>query len=161
MRRNSGRFLVIEIVIVAALVAFMIFMLVSGGSADVPMEKIEAGMEEEATVRELRKKTLADAAGNLGFELPAADEGIYYRMDDIMDVRELFIARIEDDDEREAVSAAVTEYMEEKRDSFEGYGTDQFGLLSNGIITEKGPYLFFGVSEDVLVWESKFLSLLR
>ncbi len=161
MRRSSGRFLVIEIVIAAALVAFMIFMLVSGGSADVPMTKIEAGMEEESSVAELRKKTLADAAGNLGFEVAAVDEGIYYRMDDIMDVRELFIARIEDDDEREAVLAAVTKYMEEKRDSFEGYGTDQFGLLSNGIITEKGPYLFFGVSEDVLAWESKFLSLLR
>lgn len=161
MRQRGGKFIIIEILIIAAFIAFMIFMLASGSSADVPMSEIEAAMEEEASVKELEKKTVLDAAGNIAFEAAAVDEGIYYRVDDIMDVRELFIARIEDDDARETVLEAVTKYAEEKRDSFEGYGTDQFGLLSNAVITEKGAYIFFGVSEDVLLWESKFLSALK
>lgn len=153
--------MVIEILIIAGFIAFMVFMLASGSSADVPMSDIEAVMEKDKSVTDLQKKTVADAAGNMAFDAAAVEEGIYYRVDDIMDVRELLIARIDDDDARETVLEAITKYAEEKRDSFEGYGTDQFGLLSNAVITEKGPYIFFGVSENVLEWESEFLSCIK
>lgn len=159
MREKRGglqKFDVIQILIMAALLAFMILMLVSGKSRVVPMTEIASVMEAEPSVAALTKKTMADAAETFSFQEEAVDEGIYYCVDDVMNVNELLIVRIDDDGDRETVKEAIRKYLKEKTDSFDGYGTDQFGLLSNAVLTEKGPYLFFGVSEDVLNWESKF-----
>ncbi len=160
-RRAFGKFDILQILIIAALVAFMIIMLVSGNAKDVPMEEIKAVMTEKTNVTELTEKTVNDAAGVFAFDHNAVEEGIYYRVDDVMNVNELLILKIPDDNSREAAMEAVQTYLDEKKESFNGYGTNQYGLLSNAILTEKGPYLFFGVSEDVLQWESEFLGCVR
>ena len=159
--RSLGKFDIIQLLIIAALIAFMIIMLVSGNAKDVPMEQIKAAMEEKTNVTELTEKTINDAAGVFSFDHNAVEEGIYYRVDDVMNVNELLILKIPDDDGRELAMDAVRTYLEEKTESFNGYGTNQYGLLSNAVLTEKGSYLFFGVSEDVLQWESEFLACVR
>ena len=146
-----------EMVIIIALLVFMIIMLTSGNTKVVPMAEIEKVMTAESTVAELSKKDMADAAKTFSFDESLVDEGIYYRVDDIMNVNELLIVRIEDDENRQKVVDAVSKYLKDKTESFEGYGTDQFGLLSRAVTTEKGTYFFFGVSEDVLQWETDFL----
>lgn len=164
MRQNRStiqKFDIIQILIIAALLAFMIVMLVSGGSKTVPVSRIETAMESIPSVAELTKKTVQDAAKTMSFDASAANEGIYYCVDDIMNVNELLILQIDDADAREQTEEAIQKYLDEKTASFDGYGTDQFGLLSNAVLTEKGSYLFFGVSPDVLQWESDFLASIR
>ena len=160
-RKNSGLRLstldIVEILIIAALLAFMIVMLTSGNSKIVPIAEIEKVMLREPSVAELTKKDMSDAANTFSYNESLVDEGIYYRMDDIMNVNELLIVRIDDDDNRQTVIDAVSKYLKEKTESFDGYGTNQFGLLSAAVTTEKGTYFFFGVSEDVLQWETDFL----
>ena len=146
-----------EILIIVALVVFMIVMLTSGNTKVVPMEEIEKVMISNTSVAELTKKDMSDAAETFSFDASMVDEGLYYRVDDVLNVNELLIVRVEDDDNRQIVIDAVSKYLKEKTESFEGYGTDQFGLLSRAVTTEKGTYFFFGVSEDVLQWETEFL----
>ena len=81
--------------------------------------------------------------------------------DDVMDVNELFIVKVPDDAARETVMEAVGAYLEDKTNAFDGYGTNQFGLLSDAILTEKGDYIFFGVSEEAPEWEAEFLSCIN
>ena len=104
---------------------------------------------------------MGDAAANFSFDITLVDEGIYFADDDIMNVNELLIVKIADDTNRQTVIDAVERYLEDKTNSFDGYGTDQFGLLSNAITTERGEYYFFGVSEDVVRWESEFLDCIQ
>lgn len=160
-RKRIGKFDILQYLIMAALLAFMIIMLTRGSSKVVPIADIEAKMEAIPTVSELTKKDMNDAANVFGFDASVVNEGIYYRVDDIMNVNELLIVRVEDDDSQEALIDAVDRYLESKTESFDGYGTNQFGLLSNAVRTEKGQYVFFGVGEDVLEWETEFLKCLR
>lgn len=157
-KRAWNQFDIIQLLIMAGLLAFIIVMLASSGSKVVPMNEIKAAMEGEPSIAELSPKTVQDAAEIMSFDAASVDEGIYYRVDDVMNVNELLIVRVEDDDNRESVIEAVSQYLEAKKNSFEGYGTDQFGLLSAAVMTEKGEYFFFGVSEHVLEWESRFLN---
>ena len=160
-RRTLGKFDILQYLIMAALLVFMILMLTAGNSRTVPISEIAAKMEAIPTVSELTKKDMNDAAKVFSFDAALVDEGIYYRVDDIMNVNELLIVRVEDDDNRQKIIDAVSSYLTEKTESFDGYGTNQFGLLSAAVTTEKGTYFFFGVSEDVLQWESEFLKSIR
>ena len=160
-RKQFGKFDILQYMIMAALLVFMILMLTRGNSKVVPIEDIRSKMSAIPSVSELSEKDMSDAGKVFSFDADLVDEGIYYRVDDIMNVNELLIVRIEDDDNRGAVHDAMESYLKTKTESFDGYGTNQFGLLSNGVITEKGQYLFFGVSEDVLEWESTFLKSIR
>ena len=139
----------------------VMLMLTAGHSKVVPISKIKETMTAIPSVTELTEKDMNDAAKTFGFDAGLVDEGIYYSVDDIMNVNELLIVRVEDDDNREIVADAVNQYLKEKTDSFDGYGTNQFGLLSSAVTTGKGTYYFFGVSEDVLRWESDFLKCIR
>lgn len=156
-RRHWTIFHILEIVIMAALLVFMIVMLTSGKTKVVPIEEIRAQMEAIPSVKELQKKEMSDAAKTLGVDAALLEEGIYYSVDDIMNVNELLIVRVEDDENRQKVIEAAEKYLAEKTASFDGYGTNQFGLLSSAVTTEKGTYYFFGVGEDVLEWETQFL----
>lgn len=160
-KRTIGKFDIIQYVIMAALLVFMILMLTAGNSKTVPMSRIKEVMEEIPSVALLTEKDMKDAAKTFGFDASAAEEGIYYSVDDIMNVNELLIVRIDEDAEREKAINAVETYLAEKTASFDGYGTDQFGLLSAAVTTEKGPYFFFGVSSEVLDWETAFLKAIR
>ena len=160
-RRTIGKFDILQYLIMAGLLVFMILMLTAGNSKTVPISEIAARMEAIPSVAELEKKDMADAAKTFAYDESMVDEGIYYSVDDIMNVNELLIVRVEDDDKRQSVREAVEKYLEEKTAAFDGYGTNQFGLLSSTVLTEKGEYLFFGVSEDVLEWETEFLKCIK
>ncbi len=160
-QRQIGKFDILQYVIMAALLVFMIIMLTRGNSKVVPMADIEAKMGSIPTVSELTKKDMNDAAKTFSLDTTLIDEGVYYKVDDIMNVNELLVAHVKDDGKREQLITAVQSYLDTKTESFDGYGTNQFGLLSHGVITEKGEYVFFGVGEDVLEWETEFLKCLR
>lgn len=156
-RKQWTIFDILQYLIMAALLVFMIIMLTAGKSRTVPMEEIQSRMEAIPSVSELQKKDLSDAAKTFSVDASLIDEGIYYRVDDIMNVNELLIVRISDDEKRQKLIDAVESYLEDKTAAFDGYGTNQYGLLSNAVRTEKGEYFFFGVSDDVLEWETQFL----
>lgn len=158
---KERKFQIVQFLIMAALLAFIILMLLSGHSKEVDMPVIEQRMEEMESVSLLTKKTMGDAAQQFSVDATLLEDGIYYRVDDVMDVNELFIVRIDNDAARQSVIDAVMSYLAEKTASFNGYGTNQFGLLSSAITTEKGEYFFFGVSEDAVEWESAFLECVR
>ena len=160
-RKQFSKFDILQYVIMAALLVFMILMLTRGNSRVVPIEEIRSTMTSIPSVAELTEKDMNDAGKVFAFDADLVDEGIYYRVDDIMNVNELLIVRIEDDDSRDTVHEAIETYLKSKTESFDGYGTNQFGLLSSGVVSEKGQYLFFGVGEDVLEWESSFLKCIR
>lgn len=160
-RRTIGVFDILQYLIMAGLLAFMVLMLTAGNSKTVPVSEIQSKMESISSVSELTKKDMNDAAKTFSFDSSMVDEGIYYSVDDIMNVNELLILRVEDDEHRQEIKDSVSRYLEEKTAAFDGYGTNQFGLLNSAVLTEKGKYLFFGVSEDVLEWETEFLNSIR
>lgn len=152
---------IVQLVIMAGLLAFIILMVTSGNAKEVDMSEIEKQMKTDATVTAMEQKDMAEAARNFSFNVDLIDEGVYWRMDDIMDVNELLIVKVADDTNRQEVISAVEKYLEEKTNAFDGYGTNQFALLSDAIMNEKGEYYFFGVSEDAAQWEAEFLDCIR
>lgn len=81
---------------------------------------------------------------------PAAFDGcvLYYPATN-MDAEELLLIKLKDVSQQEAVRSAMQTRVENQKNTFEGYGVQQYDLLSNACILEvKGNYALLVVSKS-------------
>ena len=157
--RNINIFLNgLEFLIIAGFIVFIIIMMTENNTKDIPIEQIQAALEQEESVQALSLKD-RDAVVKIWGREPS--EYIYYKVDEIMDVQELFIVKAADEEELSWVREAVAEELEKQINNFTGYGTDQLELLQKAVTKEKGNYYFYAVGEDAARWEEIFLGLIR
>lgn len=156
---NRKRFLnIAQTAVVCALILFMILMVTAGSARDIPMDEIRMQMAAQAGVNDLILKNDSGVNSALGM---VPSEYLYYRTDEVMDVRELLIAKVRDDEEMEQLETAVSQHLQTQIDNYTGYGTNQVDLLEHAVTTEKGRYFFFAVGEQAEMWQDSFLQLLR
>ena len=145
-----------EGLVLVGLIIFIISMLSSGSSKNLPITQIQTEMLQQEGMADLVQKD--DSAVNSAFGI-IPSEYIYYKTDDIMDVRELFLAKAADDDEMEEIENAVSDHLNTQIDNFTGYGTNQIDLLEHAVSQKKGDYYFFAVGENAEQWQEAFLKL--
>ena len=148
---------IIEAVVLAVLVIFIVVMLTSNSSKDISMDKIKENMSAQTDVAELIEK---DSAGTNTVFGMVPSEYLYYASNAIMDVRELFIAKTSDDDEMEQIENAVTMRIETQIDNFTGYGAEQVDMLEHAVYGQKGDYYFYAVGENAQEWQDAFYKLI-
>jgi hypothetical protein len=79
---------------------------------------------------------------------PASFEGcvLYYPTTNMM-AEELLIVKLSDLSQQEAVRAAVEARIATQKNTFEGYGVEQFEMLTNNAVVEvRGNYILFVVN---------------
>ena len=143
--------------VLAGLLVFIILMLTSGSSKDVPVSEIRERMLAQEGTADMIQKDDAGTSSVLGM-IPS--DYMYLRTDQIMDVRELFIAREPDADKMDNIESALNAHLEKQIENFTGYGTNQLDLLEHAVYIRKGDYCFFAVGEQAEEWQSAFLKLI-
>lgn len=147
---------IIEGAVIAGILLFVIVMSGSGSSKKVPMDEIQNRMISMDGVSDLISKDAAAAKASIGM---VPSEFLYYKTEEIMDVRELFIAYTEDENEMSQIEAGVQSHLAKQIDNFTGYGTNQIDLLKHAVSMRKGNYYFFAVGEENEKWQQAFLKL--
>lgn len=77
-----------------------------------------------------------------------------------MDAEELLIVQLKDVSQQETVKAAIQSRLETQKNSFEGYGMEQFALLEKSVVDVEGNYILFVVNEQAAKAQSAFLQAL-
>ena len=149
---------IIEGLVLAGLLIFIISMLSAGSSKDIPIPEVRDKMMAQADTSDMIPKDDAGTDSVLGL---VPSDYMYYRTDEIMDVRELFIARTSDEDEMDRIESAIKSHLDKQIDNFTGYGAGQLDLLEHAVYMRKGDYCFFAVGEKAEEWQSAFLNLIR
>ena len=93
---------------------------------------------------------------------PADYEGIclYYPSSN-MDAEELLIVKLQDAAQQQSVLDAVERRLQTQKNSFDGYGIEQFDLLENhSVIQAQGNYILFVVSSQSEAAKQAFLDAL-
>lgn len=93
---------------------------------------------------------------------PAAYEAciLYYPTTNMM-AEELLIVKLADVSQQETVRAAVEARIATQKNTFEGYGVEQFEMLSNNAVVEvRGNYILFVVSASSADAQKAFLDAL-
>jgi len=81
---------------------------------------------------------------------PASFEGciLYYPTTNMM-AEELLIVKLSDMSQQEAVRSAIEARLQTQKNTFEGYGVEQFDMLTNNAIIEiRGNYVLFVVNAN-------------
>lgn len=82
---------------------------------------------------------------------------LYYPTTNMM-AEELLIVKLSDVSQQEAVRAAVEARIATQKNTFEGYGVEQFEMLSNNAVVEvRGNYILFVVSANSAAAQKAFL----
>ena len=74
-----------------------------------------------------------------------------------MEAEELLLLKLRDTSQQEAVRAAVEARLETQKTSFDGYGLEQYDLLTNhSILDIRGNYVLFIVHKDAAAVQQAF-----
>ena len=93
---------------------------------------------------------------------PADYEGLtLYAPVSNIDARELLLVKLRDVSQQEEVVAAARRRLQTQTGAFDGYGTDQYALLTvHSAIEARGNYILFVVSENEAAAKAAFLAAL-
>ena len=96
-----------------------------------------------------------------GLDPSAYENCILYYPNTNMMAEEVLIVKLKDINQQEAVSAAVQSRLDTQKNTFEGYGVEQFDLLSNYSILEvRGNFVLFVVNSHCADAQKAFLDAL-
>ena len=160
INKTNRKLNIAELLIVIALIVFIVLMITSNNTKDVDMETIKAELISDSSISEMTEKTALEMETELGVDLTDV-EVIAFEADDVMDVSRLYVFKTEDADKMQEIIDAVDESIESDANDFNGYGTNQYDLLTSADKLEKGNYYFACVSEDADKWQDEFLDTLK
>ena len=85
---------------------------------------------------------------------------VLYAPKDNMDANELFIVKLSDVSQSDAVVDAIEERLETQKNSFEGYGAEQTKLLNDHVLQVEGNFILYAVGEQAKDVQAVFLNSL-
>ena len=77
-----------------------------------------------------------------------------------MGARELLLVKLSNLSQQTSVSDAIQARRQTQMKSFEGYGVEQYDLLSNSVVEIQGNYILFVVHENAAAAAQVFLKAL-
>lgn len=143
-------------VIILCLAIFIIVLLSGNHSKKIDFGKFIAAFGQETSLESIKEKTKNDVRKTFGIDLEGVENVLYYSGEGIMDVSELLIIEAKDSDTAENMMSAIENFVAVQKNNFDGYGTNQFDILSRAVMKRKGNYCFLAVSEYADEWEEVF-----
>lgn len=147
------------VVLAAVISLFVMF----GGNT---MSDAEPAAVEAAVTAELDMENMVRGDNQMikrfySLDPSAYEECILYYPTTNMMAEELLIIKLSDISQQDAVRAAIEARIDTQKTTFEGYGVEQFELLSSNAVVEiRGNYVLFVVNADSAAARKAFLSVI-
>ena len=139
----------LEILCVAALIAFITFLVLSrSGGTEKPVGDVASPVLATLEKGQMTEQSNADAAKAFGFDLSKAEGLVYYENEDIMDVSELLIVKLNDAEDAESFRTAVETYIANQKNLYKNYAPEQYALLEDSILDVSGNTVFYCTAKN-------------
>ena len=139
---------------------FLLRLLFSGGNADVPFETVTNAVVQTVDLSETKTADAQMVRRLYGFAPSEMDGCLLYYPATNMGARELLLVKLSDLSQQTSVSDAIQARRQTQMKSFEGYGVEQYDLLSNSVVEIQGNYILFVVHENAAAAAQAFLKAL-
>ena len=139
----------LEVLCVAALIAFITFLILSrSGGTEKPVGDVASPVLATLEKGQMTEQSNADAAKAFGFDLSKAEGLVYYENEDIMDVSELLIVKLNDAEDAESFRTAVETYIANQKNLYKNYAPEQYALLEDSILDVSGNTVFYCTAKN-------------
>lgn len=150
MKKMKGISLYLEIarwVVVLAAVILLVFMFGGNTVSDADPDAVCAAVTETLDLSTMKEGDNQLIKRLYGLDPSAYEACVLYAPTTNMGAEELLIVKLTDTSQQETVRAAIEARLETQKNTFEGYGVEQFELLTNKSVIEiRGNYVLFVVN---------------
>ena len=146
MKTKLTRPLVIKSAMVLFLVVYLARLYVSDYAADVSVDKISAALEQVENVTTLDEQGATGLRRSYQIEEDST-EGYYFR-------------KAASAADAESFLEAAQTHLENQKNVFEGYGTDQMALLGDAAVEKRGRYVWYFCGANAQELRQTLLSLI-
>ncbi len=151
---------VIKTIMVLLLVAYLAVLYTSDSARNISMDTVASAMDEISSVTALDKQGRLDLKRFYQIEEKATDGYFFRKAASPMAVEEIFIVKAQSKAQAETFLEAAQAHLADEKNIFEGYGTDQMGLLGKAVVESRGNYVYYMCGPDASAWQQAFLDLI-
>lgn len=148
-KRRLDNYSIAEIICAVALVVFIaVLFIVNSGGTNKSIDQISTPVVKVMDVSEMTQKTAAVAGTVFEFDRTKAEGIVYYDNDNVMNVSELLIVKLNDEADAQEFKTAIEKRVEKQKALFKSYAPDQYDLLNNSVIEVSGNTVFYCTAKN-------------
>lgn len=137
-------YLIIESVCVVGLLTFIAVLLaVRSGGTEKNVRELIAPVQKLSEVSAVTEQSFAAAVQTFQFDPDLAEGVLYYSNENIMDVSEVLIVKLNDRADAQTVRTCAEKRVADQSELFRDYAPDQYSLLQNSVIEISGNMVFY------------------
>ena len=131
-----------------------------------PISDAEPGAVREAVTAQMDLSNVLEADNQMirrlyGLDIAAYESCILYYPATNMGAEELLIVKLSSPEQAQAVRSAIEARLQTQKNTFDGYGVEQYDLLTNHAVVEvRGNFVLFAVGQTSSQVRQAFLDAL-
>ena len=146
-----------QLIILAAILGFILFVSHGEYYIDTDLSDIYEEISSDNSLGEMIPFDANDIKKNFGFNINDYGEAFYYGHMSVMDCECLLVIKLYNEDNASYVIEAIDDKREQLKKLFQSYAPEQYEMLSKSILTNKGQYIIYTVSENPEAIEKSFI----
>ncbi len=146
-----------QLIILAAILGFILFVSHGEYYIDTDLSDIYEEISSDNSLGEMIPFDANDIKKNFGFNINDYGEAFYYGHMSIMDCECLLVIKLYNEDNASYVIEAIDDKRDQLKKLFQSYAPEQYEMLSKSILTNKGQYIIYTVSENPEAIEKSFI----
>lgn len=145
-----------EMLVLCCLMVFIVFVSTRDNYIDVSMEDIKSAVSEAADFSGMEEFGNSQLKKDFGINANDYEGVIYYGHQSVMDCEKVLIIKLSDSSQGKDLAKSVKEIRTADMDMFRSYAPDQYKLLDECVIEQKGNYFIYVVSDNARAVEKAF-----
>ena len=138
----------IRILMVFALLAFIVVLQRGDKTSTADIGDVATAVTAQLDLSNVQEGTNSDLKKYYGLSASDYEGVVYYAPVSNMDAEELLIIKLKDTSQADTVESAIQSRLETQKNTFDGYGVEQYNLLEKSVLDVKGNYILYVVHAD-------------
>ncbi len=146
-------YLIYEVLCVIALFFFIVWICAThSGGTEKSVDEVAAPVINVMTQDQMARKSNADASKAFGIDIDKTEGIVYYANDNVMDVTEMLIVKLNDSGDTGEFKEAIQNRVTDRKNLYKNYAPEQYALLEDSVIKINGNIVFYctAVNSDAL-----------
>ncbi|MBE6819126.1 MAG: DUF4358 domain-containing protein [Ruminococcaceae bacterium] len=160
MKNLTTKNIIYAVVRWAIFLAFAVLLVVFASQNKIsktPMKQVNAAVSQSIDLKKMQKGSAGTFKRLYGLDSAQFESVALYWPVSNMDAEELLIVQLKDFSQQQAVKEAIEARLATQKKSFDGYGVEQYALLTESSITDvQGNYILFVVHQDAAKADAAF-----
>ena len=137
---------IMKYVILLLILAFIVLLLLYASGSSKPFQEVEAAVSQALDKSEPTEQEPSSFKRNFGLNAADYSGVMYYSSEAAISAEEVLLVRVNSEDQIQEVRDAIEEWIQSKKEDFDGYAPEEVKLLEDARQSVRGKYIFFAAS---------------